>query len=74
MRSSHFGSHQFQSPSSSIVAGTRTGMRTTVAVDDHRDREPEAHELERDAASGPSRKLPNTKTMISAAAVMTARE
>src|SRR5690606_24899445 len=68
MRSSHRGSHQLRSPSSSMVAGT-SSIRTMVASS-------------RIAAARPvpisfitrsfSRmKLPNTNTMIAAAAVMT---
>jgi 5'/3'-nucleotidase SurE len=68
MRSSHFGIHQFQSPSSSIVEGTSTS-RTTVASTSTATARPSPMIFS--ATSGPKTKLPKTHTMIAAAAVMT---
>ena len=62
------GSHQLRSPSSSIVAGTRT-IRTSVASMSTATASPRPISLS-DRTSATT-KLPNTQTMIAAAAVMT---
>ena len=67
-RSSHRGSHQLRSPSSSIVAGTST-MRTTVASTNTAVARPMPASLRNTASS--ITKAPNTVTMIAAAAVIT---
>ena len=68
MRSSHFGSHQFQSPISSIVAGTSTS-RTSVASSAIATARPTPISL---ICGTPVRaKMPKTTTMISAALVIT---
>jgi len=66
--SSHFGNHQLASPSSSMVAGTRI-MRTSVASTRTAVARPMPNTLR--MRRSPSTKLPNTQTMIAAAAVMT---
>ena len=67
-RSSQRGSHQFRSPSSSIVAGT-SSIRTMVASSRIAVARPVPISLSTRSFS--SRKLPKTTTMIAAAAVMT---
>src|SRR5207344_2433316 len=67
-RSSHRGSHQLRSPSSSMVAGTRTS-RTSVASMSTATANPRPISLI--ARTSATTKLPNTQTMIAAAAVMT---
>ena len=68
IRSSHLGSHQLRSPSSSIVAGTST-MRTIVASMSTAIAKPRPNIFS--DRSSPRTKAPNTQNMMSAAAVMT---
>ena len=68
IRSSHFGSHQLASPSSSIVAGTST-IRTIVASTKIATANPKPNSFS--TRSSPNMNEPKTITMISAAAVIT---
>ena len=68
IRSSQRGSHQLRSPSSSIVAGTST-MRTIVASMMTAMPRPSPNSFS--CRSSASTKAPNTKNMMSAAAVIT---
>ncbi len=68
IRFSQRGSHQFARPSSSMVAGTST-MRTSVASMSTATARPRPMSLM--ARSSATTKLPNTHTMMAAAAVIT---